>query len=350
MEQFPAESSSYPAHRKYYRRLQYPSLYGEQEEHTYLQAEKKRPRYDAYEVEKQDNSEAKRKPTLQNAPSFTEKEFNGVEVSNLISPPSYFTCEEENDTFPRPSLPLYSLHSVFERPFFQNRELEGASQTNDLPLPNVNHHIGSWAFQPNRMDQSEDSSHGNVLNCSSCPKHCPRICQEPQDAFPSFTAFREKRQRPGVIMVPVSRNKKINEAAVTHVPLQPEDSFTSKKEDRYFRKIMDKTKATFTLTESDWQMIIIKNFPSGGRLLGGDWTKIFHSKLKQSNPWCNLRFKNNHVRSENSRKRQSAPFFRGSGECKRPECGLKLKFYIQEEKGKYVDISYSGDICHKFKN
>ena len=113
---------------------------------------------------------------------------------------------------------------------------------------------------------------------------------------------------------------------------------------------MDKTKATFTLTESDWQMIIIKNFPSGGRLLGGDWTKIFHSKLKQSNPWCNLRFKNNHVRSENSRKRQSAPFFRGSGECKRPECGLKLKFYIQEEKGKYVDISYSGDICHKFKN
>ena len=90
------------------------------------------------------------------------------------------------------------------------------------------------------------------------------------------------------------------------------------KRDKYFRKEIDGTTARFKLSKEDWARIPINTFPSGGRLLSGDWTRIFLSKVKESNPWCSLRFKNNHVRSENSRKIHSAVFFRGGAECKRP--------------------------------
>ena len=153
---------------------------------------------------------------------FSFQQLNDGEVSNLISSPSYFICEEEedDDAFPRPNLPLYSLSSVLQTPVFQKRKpKDSASQKTDFPSPSVNDYMGSWAFQPNRLDQSDALSQANVVHCSSCPKHCPRICQGTQGVFPRFTAFREERQRPGVIMVPVSRNE-INESAVTHVPLQ----------------------------------------------------------------------------------------------------------------------------------
>ena len=76
MEQFPAASSSHPAPREYDRDLQCPSLSGEQEECTYLQVERW-PRYAACEDERQDNSEARRNPIVQNAPPFIEKEVRG---------------------------------------------------------------------------------------------------------------------------------------------------------------------------------------------------------------------------------------------------------------------------------
>ena len=116
--------------------------------------------------------------------------------------------------------------------------------------------------------------------------------------------------------------------------------------EKYFRQNIDGTTARFKLTKEDWERIPIKTFPSGGRLLSGDWTRIFLSKVKESNPWCSLRFKNNHVRSENSRKIHSAVFFRGGAECKRPECNVKVRFVIRKEKGKHVDVTYVGDVCH----
>ena len=117
-------------------------------------------------------------------------------------------------------------------------------------------------------------------------------------------------------------------------------------EEKYFRVNIDGTTARFKLTREDWERIPINTFPSGGRLLSGDWTRIFLEKVKESNPWCSLRFKNNHVRSENSRKIHSAVFFRGGAECKRPECNVKVRFVIQKERGKYVDVSYVGNVCH----
>ena len=117
-------------------------------------------------------------------------------------------------------------------------------------------------------------------------------------------------------------------------------------EEKYFRVNIDGTSARFKLTREDWERIPINTFPSGGRLLSGDWTRIFLEKVKESNPWCSLRFKNNHVRSENSRKIHSAVFFRGGAECKRPECNVKVRFVIQKERGKYVDVSYVGNVCH----
>ena len=128
------------------------------------------------------------------------------------------------------------------------------------------------------------------------------------------------------------------------------DSDDSDGEEKYFRKAMNGKLARFKLAKEDWDRIPLSTFPSGGRLLGGDWTRIFSIKVKNSNPWCSLRFKNNHVRSANSRKIHSAPFFRGAGECKRPECDVKMVFVIHEERGKYVDVKYIGNICHKVKN
>lgn len=116
--------------------------------------------------------------------------------------------------------------------------------------------------------------------------------------------------------------------------------------EKYFQVNMDGKTATFKLTKEDWKRIPISTFPSGGRLLSGDWRKIFVNKVKESNPWCSLRFKNNHVRSENSRKIFSAVFFRGAAECKRPECNVKVRFAIQREKGKDVDVTYVGNVCH----
>ena len=46
----------------------------------------------------------------------------------------------------------------------------------------------------------------------------------------------------------------------------------------------------------------------------------------------------------------SAPFFRGSGNCKRRECDMKFKIAIEEERGKYVEVTYTGNVCHKYKS
>ena len=125
------------------------------------------------------------------------------------------------------------------------------------------------------------------------------------------------------------------------------DESDNERKDKYFRRNIDGTTAKFKLTKDDWKRIPINSFPSGGRLLSGDWTRIFLSKVKESNPWCSLRFKNNHVRSENSRKIHSAVFFRGGAECKRPECNVKVRFVIRKEKGKYVEVTYVGNVCHR---
>ena len=94
-------------------------------------------------------------------------------------------------------------------------------------------------------------------------------------------------------------------------------------------------------------LIDIKEFPTGGLLLGGAWTTIFKREIRNSNPWCSLRFKNNHVRAANSWKMNSAPFSRGAGKCKRKECNMKLKLTIEEDKGKFVMVTYTGNVCHK---
>ena len=110
---------------------------------------------------------------------------------------------------------------------------------------------------------------------------------------------------------------------------------------------IDGLKVKFKFTEDDWDAKGVNQFLSGGRLLGGAWTSIFKRGIKASNPWCSIRFKNNHVRTENSRKIFSAPFFRGAGECKRRECPLKLKFIIKKERGRYANVLYVGNVCHK---
>lgn len=192
---------------------------------------------------------------------------------------------------------------------------------------------------------------------TTCPCMCHQLCLNPVHNV----------DRPSVIMAPVS-NRNYQESNVMHTPVQfetvkerdkPHSNIQGKEyansvevisddeEERFFRFDLDGQKAKFKLTKREWELIDITEFPSGGRLLGGAWTTIFKRGIRNSNPWCSLRFKNNHVRAANSRKMNSAPFFRGAGECKREECNMKLKLTIQEEKGKFVMVTYTGNVCHK---
>ncbi|KAK2566949.1 hypothetical protein P5673_008711 [Acropora cervicornis] len=198
--------------------------------------------------------------------------------------------------------------------------------------------------------------------CCNCFCHIPSL---------SYTLVPEvESHRPSVIMVPAKRDDMILDAPsqmesmtqrflAQNLQLTKDQKQTGMmdesdssdddeddNEERYFRVNIDGTVARFKLTKEDWEKIPINTFPSGGRLLSGDWTRIFLNKVKESNPWCSLRFKNNHVRSENSRKIHSAVFFRGGAECKRPECNVKVRFVIHKEMGKHVDVTYVGNVCH----
>ncbi|XP_068726892.1 uncharacterized protein [Montipora capricornis] len=201
---------------------------------------------------------------------------------------------------------------------------------------------------------------------------CNCCCHSPSQGGDSFffPPFVAETQRPSVIMVPISWDN--SASGISHVPLtvnapyqlhsqigrnvsttsgyqvdsDSSDDDEDERQEKYFRMNIDGTTARFKLSKEEWERIPINTFPSGGRLLSGDWTRIFLSKVKESNPWCSLRFKNNHVRSENSRKMHSAVFFRGGAECKRPECNVKVRFVIQKERGKYVDVTYVGNVCH----
>lgn len=308
-------------------------------------AEKRPPRF-YHEDAERNNLQLVWNPTVQNVPCVFEKEVYDNEASDQISQPPWFTSKINDDASFRAMLHRYPVHSMQEMPIFPKRNLQDkASQTMDPPLPNDSGPVDSREFQPSDLHQLQEmaSSNGDAGNCRSCPTHCPSAHRKSQH----FTADLKQR-RPTIIMVPVKHDNS-DFPEVTHVPLQSKDDTDFETGERYLRKRMDKMSARFKLTESDWERIPLRNFPGGGRLLGGDWTRIFHSKLKQSNPWCSLRFKNNHVRSINSRKSQSAPFFRGSGECKLPECGVTLKFFIREEKGKCVEVNYFGNVCHKVK-
>ncbi|XP_068694985.1 uncharacterized protein [Montipora foliosa] len=202
--------------------------------------------------------------------------------------------------------------------------------------------------------------------CCNCPCHIPTSSYV---LAPEVTD-----QRPSVIMVPADGNEVFSDASSkvdtvserrnmlerTNIPhvqqngihmyevgdTDSSDDDEDGRQEKYFRVNLDGTTARFKLTKEEWDRIPINTFPSGGRLLSGDWTRIFLSKVKESNPWCSLRFKNNHVRSENSRKIHSAVFFRGGAECKRPECNVKVRFVIRKERGKHVEVTYVGNVCH----
>ena len=55
-------------------------------------------------------------------------------------------------------------------------------------------------------------------------------------------------------------------------------------EEKCFRANIDGKTARFKLRREDWEKILIKKVPSGGRLLGGNWVKIFLRKVKEGNP------------------------------------------------------------------
>ncbi|PFX28144.1 uncharacterized protein LOC111326649 [Stylophora pistillata] len=227
--------------------------------------------------------------------------------------------------------------------------------------------IPAWSTESRELIPNNQKTRS--CNCSCHAQNIPSR---------QYPAVDSKNVRPSVIMVPVGWSN--NDPGMSHLPLEvdtssyklnsqnqgghwsnrdglsnsmdySDDSDSSDddengKRDKYFRKEIDGTTARFKLSKEDWARIPINTFPSGGRLLSGDWTRIFLSKVKDSNPWCSLRFKNNHVRSENSRKIHSAVFFRGGAECKRPECNVKVRFVIRKERGKHVEVTYLGNICH----
>ncbi|KAL9989580.1 hypothetical protein ACROYT_G004144 [Oculina patagonica] len=275
------------------------------------------------------------------------------------------------------STPLYHMSSQGEIPASQ----PGNFETNTSYQ--MNHHTempayygGYNSYNPQHIKQfSQTETHGMVPNQQRSAHNCNCCCHAQKESS-HYPAFGVEAPRPSVIMVPVNRFN--TSPSTSHVPFKvdpssytlssqnvdfarqdfanrmdysddsdsSDDEDETRKQKKYFRKNIDGTTARFKLSKEDWARIPINTFPSGGRLLSGDWTRIFLSKVKESNPWCSLRFKNNHVRSENSRKIHSAVFFRGGAECKRPECNVKVRFVIRKEKGKHVDVTYVGDVCH----
>lgn len=263
------------------------------------------------------------------------------------------------------TVPLYHMEETptSQNGYWKKNENYQISYYNGMPM-----YYGDYSlldlqqgipFWPTESRDLVSNNQKRTQNCNCC-------CHAQND----FTRYPDlKSQRPSVIMVPVNWNS--SNSGISHLPLKQVDNANYKmhsqtrdvpmdysddsdssdddengKREKYFRKNIDGTTARFKLTKEDWARIPINTFPSGGRLLSGDWTRIFLSKVKESNPWCSLRFKNNHVRSENSRKIHSAVFFRGGAECKRPECSVKVRFVIRKERGKHVEVTYLGNICH----
>lgn len=214
---------------------------------------------------------------------------------------------------------------------------------------------------PLTSQQTTVNERGFIRTCPRC--HCV-VTSRPQSASPPTTVGTQNT-RTSVIMLTQEREVQKTKKTSKQIaggnqewpsprkrPLKNEfDHSEEEKDDEelqetFFRVNIDGTTARFKLTEEDWAKMPIKTFPSGGRLLSGDWTRIFLNKVKESNPWCSLRFKNNHVRSENSRKMHSSVFFRGGAECKYPECNVKLRFVIKKDYGRRVDVTYIGNVCH----
>ncbi|XP_067057790.1 uncharacterized protein [Acropora muricata] len=233
--------------------------------------------------------------------------------------------------------------------------------------------VSTRAFVPFQDINAYNDTHRSLTSYEMSLQRKPGCnCPCHISTSPHVLASEVKIQRPSVIMVPAKRDDKISDASskVDAVAPRPymlkqanlpsvqrheihelgesdsSDDDEDGEREKYFRVSLDGTTARFKLTKEDWERIPINTFPSGGRLLSGDWTRIFLQKVKESNPWCSLRFKNNHVRSENSRKIHSAVFFRGGAECKRPECNVKVRFVIRKEMGKHVDVTYVGNVCH----
>lgn len=216
-------------------------------------------------------------------------------------------------------------------------------------------------YLPLTSQETTINGRGFIATCPRC--HCV-VASRPQPAL-SPTTLGTQNTRTSVIMLTQESEVQETKETSKHCaggnqtwpssrkrPLENDSDHSEEEKDdeelqeMFFRVNIDGTTARFKLTEEDWAKMPIKTFPSGGRLLSGDWTRIFLNKVKESNPWCSLRFKNNHVRSENSRKMHSSVFFRGGAECKYPECNVKLRFVIKKDYGRHVDVTYIGNVCH----
>lgn len=121
----------------------------------------------------------------------------------------------------RATIPLYSLSTHMQGSTSQMQSLrKNATQTHNQPMRTYNGRHGSLRYQPDERRRIQGPAINTVAMGQGCPDNCPCVCHTPPQRVSSHvTVFNEDQQRPGVIMVPVSRGK----AAVSvmkHVPLQ----------------------------------------------------------------------------------------------------------------------------------
>ena len=121
----------------------------------------------------------------------------------------------------RATFPLYSLSNHMQGPTSQMKRLRNnATQTHNQPVRTYNGRHGSLRYQPDEQRRFQGLEDNTVAMGQGGRKNCCCSCHTAtQRASSHVTVFNEDQQRPGVIMVPVSREKEAG-SVMKHMPLQ----------------------------------------------------------------------------------------------------------------------------------
>ncbi|KAI7802912.1 hypothetical protein IRJ41_023594, partial [Triplophysa rosa] len=132
---------------------------------------------------------------------------------------------------------------------------------------------------------------------------------------------------------------------------QPEAMIVKEGEPNVWRQC-PKVKRTFSVSLRNKMWNMIKPL-KGSSKLRQPWTLLLYDIFKKENPCCPLAFQYQHVKTDQSRKR-NLPYLHALAACTFPSCTAKYTFQMKEKPASQdEDITFSvhqtGDILHKLE-